>query len=155
MAAYLSAPGSYPKPLQKPTAASVTASPLAGLIQTLQDRVAAKAALSRTLKDAFSDPLFVLGITMFLAGFISNIFHDEILYNLRRTPPPTPDGKPHYAIPHGGLYRYISYPNYFSEWIEFTGFAIAASPHWEYTAPWQFVVAEIMVMAPRAYKGHQ
>ncbi|KAG8824259.1 hypothetical protein FRC19_002142 [Serendipita sp. 401] len=155
MAAFLSAPGGYPHPLRRKPATSIPASPLAGLIQNLQDKVAARVALSRTLGDALTDPIFLLGIFMFLVGFVSNIFHDEILYDLRRSHPPTADGEPHYAIPYGGLYKYISYPNYLCEWVEFVGFAIAASPHWDYTPPWMFVVAEIMVMAPRAYKGHQ
>ncbi|KAJ3522168.1 hypothetical protein NMY22_g12005 [Coprinellus aureogranulatus] len=34
----------------------------------------------------------------------------------------------HYGIPSGLLYEYISYPNYFCEWIEWFGFALAASP---------------------------
>lgn len=34
----------------------------------------------------------------------------------------------HYAIPQGLLYSYVSYPNYFCEWIEWFGFALAAAP---------------------------
>jgi 3-oxo-5-alpha-steroid 4-dehydrogenase 1 len=63
-----------------------------------------------------------------------------------------------YAIPKGGLYKWISYPNYLSEWIEWTGFAIAATAgqvnRWAYTAPWIFVVSEVVLMLPRAWKGH-
>ena len=36
--------------------------------------------------------------------------------------------QPHYAIPHGGLYSIVSFPNYFCEWVEWFGFALAASP---------------------------
>ncbi|CCA72761.1 related to steroid 5alpha-reductase [Serendipita indica DSM 11827] len=95
------------------------------------------------------------GIALFVLGFVSNILHDEILYNIRRNAPTTPDGKHRYSIPQGYLYNYISYPNYFSEWVEFAGFALAASPRWEYTPPWMFLVAEMLVMAPRAHRGHQ
>lgn len=99
------------------------------------------------LSDAFSTPRFWLGIAMWLVGFAGNIIHDEILYNLRRkasakgkgkeedrSPTEDPEGttKPkqthHYSIPHDLLYKYISYPNYFCEWVEWLGFALAASP---------------------------
>ena len=36
--------------------------------------------------------------------------------------------KEHYAIPCGLLYKFVSYPNYFCEWIEWFGFALAAAP---------------------------
>jgi 3-oxo-5-alpha-steroid 4-dehydrogenase 1 len=81
---------------------------------------------------------FWVGVGMWAVGFASNIWHDEILLNIRRTSKPSAqgkdkdkegskDGKPHYAIPRGGLYALISYPNYFSEWFEWLGYAIAAS----------------------------
>jgi 3-oxo-5-alpha-steroid 4-dehydrogenase 1 len=104
---------------------------------------------------SWTSPSFVFGLIVFGIGLASNILHDEILHDLRRNNPIGPDGKYRYLIPKGYLYSYISYPNYFSEWLEFAGFALAASPRWEYTPPWMFLVAEIMVMLPRAYKGHQ
>jgi 3-oxo-5-alpha-steroid 4-dehydrogenase 1 len=80
---------------------------------------------------------------MWAVGLASNIWHDETLLNIRRKPKSTvsqtPAGpskneqegsrnaKPHYAIPYGGLYALISFPNYFSEWFEWLGFAISAS----------------------------
>ncbi|KAF7292962.1 S5A-REDUCTASE domain-containing protein [Mycena indigotica] len=90
----------------------------------------------------------------------------------------------HYAIPYGLLYQWISYPNYFCEWIEWLGFAIAADPRllnaavsgsrailqpatWKtaltgpaaaffplLSPPWIFFFAEIILMYPRAYRGH-
>ena len=108
--------------------------------------------------DAWSHASYSIGILIYFLGLISNIIHDEILYDLRRNHPPSADGKPRYAIPKGGLYKWISYPNYLSEWIEWTGFAIAATAgqanRWEYTAPWVFVVSEVALMLPRAWKGH-
>jgi 3-oxo-5-alpha-steroid 4-dehydrogenase 1 len=104
---------------------------------------------------SWTSPNFVFGLIAFGIGLASNILHDEILHDLRRDNPLGPDGKHKYLIPKGYLYDYISYPNYLSEWLEFAGFALAASPRWEYTPPWMFLVAEIMVMLPRAYKGHQ
>lgn len=79
---------------------------------------------------AVRSPLFWLGVGLWTAGFAGNIFHDNILYNLRR---PGKDGKqpPRYSIPNGGLYSWpfggISLPSYFCEWVEWTGFALACS----------------------------
>ncbi|WVF71272.1 hypothetical protein IAT40_006075 [Kwoniella sp. CBS 6097] len=33
-----------------------------------------------------------------------------------------------YKIPRGGLFRYVSFPNYLCEWLEWTFFSLAASP---------------------------
>ena len=128
------------------------------------------------LTGAYQRPRFWLGTLMWAAGYIGNIVHDEILLNIRRkkqvedakkTPEQSEQGKKgeHYGIPHGLLYKYISYPNYFCEWIEWLGFALAASPlpsfeSWEsflvtVTPPFLFFVAEVVTMVPRAVKGHQ
>jgi 3-oxo-5-alpha-steroid 4-dehydrogenase 1 len=85
---------------------------------------------------------FWAGLVLWAAGFAGNVYHDEILLNIRRKaiakgkakeqleengkPAPTP--RPYYAIPHGGLYAFISFPNYLCEWVEWFGFALAASP---------------------------
>jgi steroid 5-alpha reductase family enzyme len=55
-----------------------------------------------------------------LVGFIINKYHDMILISLR---PAKGDG---YKIPTGGLFRYVSCPNFLGEIISWTGFAIAA-----------------------------
>jgi len=125
---------------------------------------------------AYQRPLFWLGVAMWGAGFVGNIVHDEILLNIRRKKQAEDAKKTqeqleekkkgeHYAIPHGILYEYISYPNYFCEWIEWIGFALAASPlpsfeSWgaflaTITPPFLFLVAEVFVMTPRAVRGHQ
>lgn len=88
-----------------------------------------------------SNATFWLGVVMWLIGFGGNIWHDEVLLKIRREPksegrassgPGSKEGdrkspKPHYAIPYGGLYKFISYPNYFSEWFEWTGYAVAGA----------------------------
>jgi len=128
---------------------------------------------------------FWLGVLGALVGLTSNIWHDEILLRLRKNPPGNSanwqnhQGKgPRYSVPYGGLYRYISFPNYLSEWFEWACFAASASimasslpmssihrnsllsqlglgiSGW-YTPPWMFVAAEIAAMFPRAIRGHQ
>jgi len=82
-----------------------------------------------------STPTFYTGLAIWVLGFVGNIYHDEILLNIRRKANSKGKGKAegkdkgeHYAIPQGGLFSLISYPNYFFEWVEWLGFAIAASP---------------------------
>ncbi len=55
----------------------------------------------------FQRTSFYVGLGIWFIGFVGNIAHDEILLNIR---------------------KYISYPNYFCEWIEWFGFALAAAP---------------------------
>ncbi len=64
------------------------------------------------------DPRFLFGAALFTAGLVINIQSDNILINLRQP------GETAYKIPHGGLFKYISCPNYFGEIIEWVGFAI-------------------------------
>jgi 3-oxo-5-alpha-steroid 4-dehydrogenase 1 len=88
---------------------------------------------------------FIVGIILFFSGFIINIQSDNILLRLRKP------GESVYKIPTGGLYRFISSPNYFGEIIEWTGFAIAC---WSLPAL-SFAVWTFSNLAPRAIANHQ
>ncbi len=56
----------------------------------------------------------ILGIALILIGFIIHTYHDNILIHLK-----SKEGE--YRIPHGGLFQYVSCPNYLGEIIEWTG----------------------------------
>ncbi|CAK9781213.1 hypothetical protein CC85DRAFT_289447 [Cutaneotrichosporon oleaginosum] len=81
---------------------------------------------------------FWAGMVLWAAGFIGNIYHDEILHDLRRpaarrlVSSPADDGPANksgkYHVPRGGWFALVSFPNYLCEWLEWTGFAIAAAP---------------------------
>jgi steroid 5-alpha reductase family enzyme len=60
-------------------------------------------------------------------------------------------GETGYKIPHGGLYRFISSPNYFGELLEWSGFAIAAQT----LAGWAFFFFTFANLAPRAVSHHR
>ncbi|KAL6305194.1 3-oxo-5-alpha-steroid 4-dehydrogenase-domain-containing protein [Sparassis latifolia] len=127
------------------------------------------------LAEAFARPLFWLGVGMWAAGLAGNVLHDEVLLDIRRKAKAKGkaresigDGKnkqEYYAIPHGYLYSLISYPNYFCEWCEWLGFALAAAPLPSFASgtalmatlspPYLFFLSELSVMLPRAYRGHQ
>lgn len=91
------------------------------------------------------DVRFVVGALLFFAGFAINQHADQVLMNLRKP------GETGYKIPHGGLYRFISCPNYFGEILEWTGWAIAT---WS-LAGLSFALYTIANLAPRALKHHE
>ena len=91
-----------------------------------------------------TDPRFLLGSALFLAGWLGNLHSDSILRNLRKP------GDTGYKIPRGGLYRWVSAPSYMCEILEWTGWAIAT---WS-TAGLAFAVYAAANMAPRALSHH-
>jgi hypothetical protein len=90
-------------------------------------------------------PRFLVGATLFLVGFAIHVHADGVLRRLRAP------GEREYKIPHGGLYRWLSCPNYFGELIEWTGWAIAT---WSIAgALFAFWTAANLV--PRAVSNHR
>lgn len=92
-----------------------------------------------------ADPRFIIGIALFFTGYTINQQSDAILRNLRKP------GERGYKIPHGGLYRWVSSPNYFGEIVEWTGFALAA---WTVPAA-VFAWFTAMNLIPRAFSNHR
>lgn len=92
------------------------------------------------------DPRFIIGTSIFFAGFVINIYSDYLLRNLRK-----PGEKNTYRIPFGGFFKYISSPNYFGEMMEWTGWAIAT---WSLPGL-AFAVFTFANLAPRAISNHK
>ena len=67
-----------------------------------------------------SKPYIYIGVAVFLFGFITNLHSDYVIRHLRK-----PGDTKHY-IPKGGMFRYVSSANYFGEFMEWVGFAIAS-----------------------------
>ena len=61
--------------------------------------------------------LLIIGFLLFVTGLYVNISSDNKLINLRKI-------KKGYFIPKGGLFKYISCPNFFGEILEWFGFAL-------------------------------
>ena len=89
-------------------------------------------------------PHLVVGAALFLVGLAINLWADQVLIRLRRHD----DG---YHIPHGGLYRWISCPNYFGEILEWTGWAIATAS----LPGLAFALYTAANLAPRAVDHHR
>jgi 3-oxo-5-alpha-steroid 4-dehydrogenase 1 len=91
-----------------------------------------------------ADPRFVAGVLLFAAGFVVNQHADATLFALRRT---TENG---YGVPVGGLYRWVSCPNYLGEILEWSGWALAT---WSWPGL-AFAVFTFANLAPRALSTH-
>lgn len=93
---------------------------------------------------------FLAGALLFLSGFLINLRSDEILFRLR----PAGEGSGHpagYRIPRGGLFRWVSCPNYLGEILEWTGWAIATGT----LAGWSFAAWTAANLVPRALAHHR
>jgi steroid 5-alpha reductase family enzyme len=88
---------------------------------------------------------FVLGIALFAAGLGINWGSDRILIRLRST------AHGRYAIPRGGLFRWISCPNFLGEIVEWGGFALMV---WSLPAL-SFFIWTTANLIPRARDHHR
>lgn len=92
-----------------------------------------------------TDPRFIAGILLFFLGFSINLFHDNLLIKLRK------NNGSSYKIPEGGLFRYISCPNFFGEMLEWGGFALMT---WCLPSL-SFFVWTVVNLLPRALDHHR
>jgi 3-oxo-5-alpha-steroid 4-dehydrogenase 1 len=97
-----------------------------------------------------SDPRFILGMAIYICGFLLNIQSDAIIRNLR-SKEEVEKGEKVYRIPEGGLFRYVTNPSYFSEILSFAGFAIAT---WSLGAVFVLIVSAANLI-PRAFQVHR
>jgi len=88
--------------------------------------------------------LACMGLVLFMAGMGINVWSDNILKSLRK------DGETGYKIPFGGLYKYVTCPNYFGEAIEWWGF-VGLVQTW---ASLWFAVFTTMFLGCRAWHTH-
>jgi 3-oxo-5-alpha-steroid 4-dehydrogenase 1 len=91
-----------------------------------------------------SDPRFVVGVVLFAFGMAVNFDADRRLFALRAP------GETGYKIPRGGLYEWVTSPNYLGELIEWTGWALAS---WS-LGGLAFAVYTFANLAPRAVAHH-
>jgi len=88
---------------------------------------------------------FLLGGMVFLAGFLIHFTADRTIRRLRKP------GETVYRIPRGGLFRWVSSPQYLGEIIQWTGWAIMT---WS-LAGVAFALFTFCNLAPRAVSNHK
>ncbi|KAJ2851262.1 hypothetical protein IWW36_001283 [Coemansia brasiliensis] len=90
------------------------------------------------------------GLLLFVAGMAGNIYHDNILMNIRLCRK-TKRGHSIYSVPQGGLFQVVSCPHFLCEIVEWFGFAVlSGSP-----AAWTFWLNVVCNLVPRAYFIHK
>lgn len=114
---------------------------------------------------------FVAGMGVFYLGLTANYYHDEELREIRRREErrrekvaremkgkgdrgkggKAEDVERHYEVPQAGFFKYLLYPHYFFEWIEWLGFWMACG--WNCPPARAFFVNEVASMLPRAVRG--
>ncbi len=92
-----------------------------------------------------ADPRFLVGMALFFVGMAINLRADNVLLALRGP------GETGYKIPYGGLYRWISCPNYLGEIIQWVGWAVAT---WS-VAGLSFALWTVANLVPRALSHHR
>lgn len=91
------------------------------------------------------DPRFVVGALVFVGGMAINHRADTVLIGLRGA------GGSGYRLPRGGMFEYVSSPNYLGEIVEWFGFALAT---WS-LAGLAFAVFTAANVGPRAFSNHR
>jgi protein-S-isoprenylcysteine O-methyltransferase Ste14 len=90
--------------------------------------------------------ILLLGLIIFFIGLIININSDNKLIGLRLK-----NEENKYVIPNGGLFNYISCPNFFGELIEWLGFAIITLN----LGSLSFFIWTFINLVPRAISHHK
>jgi protein-S-isoprenylcysteine O-methyltransferase Ste14 len=88
---------------------------------------------------------FLLGMMLFVAGFAIHVHSDRIIRKLRKP------GESGYAIPSGGMFRWVGSPNYFGEIVQWTGWAVMT---WS-LAGLAFALFTFCNLAPRAISNQR
>ena len=91
-----------------------------------------------------ASPQFIFGALLFVFGFSAHVLADRELRRLRRA------SGGERALPRGGLFRFVSCPNYLGEIVEWTGFAVMC---WNLPAA-SFAVWTAANLIPRALSHH-
>ncbi|MEE2943120.1 MAG: methyltransferase [Verrucomicrobiota bacterium] len=94
--------------------------------------------------DWLTDWRFAMGVAFFGLGFAVNVDSCNRLLRLRR------ENQDDYSIPRGGLFRWVSCPNYLGEMVEWIGWALLT---WN-PAGLAFAVWTMANLAPRARAHH-
>lgn len=92
---------------------------------------------------------FIVGVIVFIIGFIINLNSDYIIRHLRKD-----ENDTNHYLPQGGMFKYVTSANYFGELIEWLGFAILT---WSMSGLVFFIwtFANLVPRANAIYKRYQ
>jgi len=91
-----------------------------------------------------AEPNTATGLGLFVLGISGNLYHHQLLAQLRR--PPTG-----YAIPRGGLFEYVVCPHYLFEIITWLGMALVA----QHLFAWMSLLGMTGYLVARSHKTLQ
>ena len=124
-----------------------------------------------TTSDDWAGQVFAIevGMMIFGAGLLGNIYHDDELREIRRAAARNHKKKQQavkeggkdseysvdkvYMMPKNGLFQVVLFPHYLCEWVEWGGWWIIGGL--SCTPARIFLLNEIAVMLPRASNGRQ
>jgi len=92
-----------------------------------------------------TDSRFLIGVVLFFLGAHLNRQSDRILRSLRLP------GERGYKIPYGGMFKYVSAPNYLGEIVQWVGWAVAT---WSLPGL-AFAIWSLANLGPRALSYHR
>lgn len=108
-----------------------------------------------------------MGMFIWGAGLVGNIVHDDVLREIRRAAAREQKKREEaeeersggrgkkvdkvYKIPENRLFRWIYFPHYVCEWIEWAGYWMFGG--WHCVPARSFLANEIATMTPRALQG--
>jgi hypothetical protein len=95
--------------------------------------------------ELFTNTRLIIGTVIFISGFIINQYHDRLLIKLRN------GSSSVYKIPFGGLFKYVSCPNFLGEIIIWLGFFIVTAG----LPAFAFFVWTVVNLIPRAIDHHK
>ena len=98
--------------------------------------------------DWLTDPRFLIGVIVYLGGFILLVWSESIVRNLRDKNNP---GASEYKIPFGGGFRFVTSPAYLGELIAWAGFALLT---WSLAGVVIFLITAGNLV-PRAFATHK
>ena len=95
-----------------------------------------------------ADPRFLVGVIVYLGGFILLVSSESIVRNLRDKKNP---GATEYKIPYGGGFRFVTSPAYLGELLAWAGFALLT---WSLAGVVIFLITAGNLV-PRAFATHK
>ena len=92
-----------------------------------------------------TDGRFLVGVVLFIVGFVIHFTSDRALIRLRGP------GETGYRVPRGRLFDQVTCPNYLGEMIEWAGFAVAT---WSFPGL-AFAIFTVANVGPRAFANRR